>query len=174
MKSALLKSRVVILLFALFSTLRILDSIISWPLQPRPPPASTSLTSSSLFASMRFSRASPLISFLITSVRKLPSVQSRDLLDCQCLTVLLALPDDIGVVKVLHENQGLRARGFLQLSEEGPCLLIPDQEVCNRCPQQWDHSHLAYHQSQSRAPCIPSALSHKGQLTLLTIPSCPS
>lgn len=89
MKSALLKSRVVILLFALFCTLRILDSIISWPLQPRPPPASTSLTSSSLFASMRFSRASALISFLITSVRKLPSAQSRDLLDRRCLAVLL-------------------------------------------------------------------------------------
>lgn len=65
----------------LFSVLRILNSILS-----RPPPASTSLPNYSLF--MRFSRACPLTSFLITYVRKFPSTLFRDLLDCLCPAVL--------------------------------------------------------------------------------------
>lgn len=47
----LLKAGVVLLLFALFSHVRILNSAISWSLEPKLPPAVTSVTSSSLFVS---------------------------------------------------------------------------------------------------------------------------
>lgn len=77
-----------ILLFTLFSARRILNSIISWPLQPMPPPAFTSLTGSYMFVSMRFNRASPLFSCLAIFVRKLLSTHSRDTLDCLCPAVL--------------------------------------------------------------------------------------
>jgi len=49
LKSVLLKSGGVPLLFALLSRIRSLNSTISWSLQPRLPPAFTSMTSSSLF-----------------------------------------------------------------------------------------------------------------------------
>lgn len=70
-KSALLKSRVAILLFVLLP-LRILNSTTLSLLQPRWPPILTSLTSSSCFASMRCSRVSSSCLFL----------ESRNFLDC--------------------------------------------------------------------------------------------
>lgn len=49
LKSALLKSRVVVLLFALLPPFKILNSTILWSRQPRLPPTLISPTSSSLF-----------------------------------------------------------------------------------------------------------------------------
>ena len=80
-KSALLKSRVVSLLFTLLSALRILNSTISWPLQPRLPLIFTYATSRSLWVSMRSRRAPVLIGFSVTLRRKLSMVHSRNLLD---------------------------------------------------------------------------------------------
>ncbi|GAB0190592.1 AN1-type zinc finger protein 5-like [Grus japonensis] len=60
-ESVLLKSNVMILLFALLPSIKMLKSIISWLLWSRLPQTTTSLTSFTLFASVRFSIDSPLI-----------------------------------------------------------------------------------------------------------------
>lgn len=69
-KSALLKSKVVMMLFALFASFRILNSIILWSLQPKLPLTFTSMTCSSLFVSNRSNRTSPLIGHLTICVRR--------------------------------------------------------------------------------------------------------
>lgn len=77
-KSALMKHRIVILLFVLFPSLGILNSTISvtvdltWLSQLSL--TFTAPASSFLFVSIGSSRASPLISFSVTYVRKLSSV----------------------------------------------------------------------------------------------------
>jgi len=58
-KSALLKSSIVILLFALLRPLRNLSSTVLWSLLPRLPLTFTSLTVPSLLVSMRPSRSPP-------------------------------------------------------------------------------------------------------------------
>lgn len=169
MKSALLKYRAVMIFFLLFSALKILNSIISWPLPLRPPTASTPLTSYSLF--LRFSRASPLITFLITYVRKFPSTLSRDVLDCLCPAVLtfqltlewLKLPTKTRAWEQKASSSCLKKSLPTYSWLEGLWQML----------QQWHHSHLAHHQSQGRVLCIFSALSRKVQLTLSTLLSCP-
>ena len=82
-KSAPLKSRVVILLFALFPPHRILNSITSWSLQSRQPLTFTSTDSSSLFVTIRSSTVSFVVSSPMTCARQLSSVHySRNFLDC--------------------------------------------------------------------------------------------
>lgn len=81
-RSALLMSRVVLLLFALFFPLGILNSIMSLSLQPRVPLTFISPTSPLLFIKMKSSRASSFVGSLMTCVRQLPSIRSCNLLGC--------------------------------------------------------------------------------------------
>lgn len=80
--SALLKSRAMTLHFALL--LSILNSTISWSLQPMLPQTFTSPTCPSLFINVMSSRACPFIGSTITFHRKLSLIYSRNLLDCLC------------------------------------------------------------------------------------------
>lgn len=139
--------------FLLFSALKILNSIISWPLQLRPPPASTSLISYSL--SVRFGRASPLTTFLTPYVRKFPSTLSRDLLNWLCPAVLtFYLTKDW---LKLPQEPGLESKRLPPAVWKSPYLLVPNWEVCDRCCNN-GIAHLAHHQSQGRMPCVLSAL----------------
>lgn len=104
-KLALLKSRVVSLVFALLPPVRILNSTMSWSLAPRLPLTFPPTTSSFFF--MRSSRVSLLIGSSVTQVRKL-SMLSRNSLDCLC-PAALSLQQ---MVKVLHEDQALQTEGF--------------------------------------------------------------
>ena len=89
LKLALLKSRVVILLVALLLPYKILNSTISWLLQPKLPPNFTSPTSPSLLVRTRSSSTYLLVGCSTICIRKLSSVHCRNLLDCVCLAVLL-------------------------------------------------------------------------------------
>lgn len=80
----LLKTRVVVLPFALFPPLRILISTISWLLQSRLLLTFTSLTSSSFFVSTKSRRVPLLVSSSITCVRNWSSMDSRNNLNCLC------------------------------------------------------------------------------------------
>lgn len=70
LKSAFLKSKVVMLLFASFLSFRILNSIVSRSLQPKLALTFTSMTCSSLFGSKRSNRASPLVGPSTACVRR--------------------------------------------------------------------------------------------------------
>ena len=70
-KSALLRSKVLVLLIALLPPRRILNSTISWSLQLSLPPAFTSSTSPSLFVSTRSSRAHFLVGSSTTCITML-------------------------------------------------------------------------------------------------------
>ena len=81
-KFALLKHRVLALLFARPTFFKITNSTKAWSLQPRLPPILTSLMLSSALVSTRSSKASPQVGPSITWTRKLSSTDSRNLLDC--------------------------------------------------------------------------------------------
>lgn len=86
LKSALQKSRTVILFFVLLHPLTILNSTILWSLQPRLPLAFPFPVSPTFFVSV--SRAFLLTGFFITWIRKLSLMLSRILLHCLCPAVL--------------------------------------------------------------------------------------
>ena len=86
-KSALLRSKVLILLIALLPPRRILNSTISWSLQLSLPPTFTSSTSPSLFVNTRSSRAPFFVGSSTTCIRKLSSMLCRSVLDCACIAV---------------------------------------------------------------------------------------
>lgn len=88
-KSDLLKPTVVVILFALFPPLK--DSELHHPIAVAGCMVALAFTSpnrSSLFASIRSSRASLLVDSLVISVRKLLSMHSRNFLDYLCPAVL--------------------------------------------------------------------------------------
>jgi len=88
-KFALLKFRVLTMLFVIPISLSSISSTSAWSLQPRLPPILTSPTSSLALVTTRSSIASPRVGVLITWLKKLSSMHSRNLLDCLQLAVLL-------------------------------------------------------------------------------------
>lgn len=86
-KSVLLRSRLVVLLFALLPPLRILNSVNAWSLQPRLPPVFPSPNSSSLMEVWGAADHTPLLSPL-SLVLELSSMHYRKLLDCLCPAAL--------------------------------------------------------------------------------------
>ena len=117
-KLTLLKSKIMILLTALLLLCRILNSTISWSLQPRLPLTFTSSTSPSLFISTRSSITSLLVGSSTTCVKKLSSMLCRNLLDCVCLAVW-SFQQISGWLKSPYENQGLWLWGYFHLPVEG-------------------------------------------------------
>jgi len=105
-KSTLLKSRVVSFLCTPLAALRILNSTIAWPLQPRLPLSFTYPTSPSLLVRTRSSIAPLPIGSSITWRRMLSSIHSRNLLDFLCLAVL-SLQQILGWLK-----SPMRTRAF--------------------------------------------------------------
>ena len=103
LKAALLKSWVVIQLFALFLHLGILNSTMSWSLQPRLPLTFTSLTSSSFFVRIGSSRACALCGSLITCVRRW-SLMHFQKLHGLLVSCCVVPPVDTGVAKVPNED----------------------------------------------------------------------
>ncbi|KAM6306894.1 erbin-like [Podargus strigoides] len=104
-KSALLKSRVVSLLHTLLVALRILNSTISWSLQPRIPFSFTLATSPSLFEN-KVQHGTPSRQFLYHLEKEAvinAFQESPGLLAPRCAV----LPTDIWVIEVSHEDQGL-------------------------------------------------------------------
>ena len=81
-KFALLKFKVLTILFARPAFLPITNSTRAWSLQPRLPPILTSLMLSSALVRTGFSKASPQVGPSITWTRKLSSTDTRNLLDC--------------------------------------------------------------------------------------------
>ncbi len=81
-KFALLKHRVLALLFARPAFFKITNSTKAWSLQPRLLPVLTSLMLSSSLVSTRSSKASHQVGPSITWTRKLSLTDSRNLLDC--------------------------------------------------------------------------------------------
>jgi len=86
---ALLKFRVLTMLFVIPISLSSISSTSAWSLQPRLPPILTSPMSSLELVTTRSSIASPQVGVLITWLKKLSSMYSRNLLDCLQLAVLL-------------------------------------------------------------------------------------
>lgn len=99
LKSDLLKARVTILLFALLLPLRILNSTIHNPCSQGCPWPSHS--SPILPCSYVSGPTGCLVISSVTCVRKLLSMNSRNLLDCLCPS---SLPKDIRVVHVPHDD----------------------------------------------------------------------
>lgn len=123
LKSALLKLRVVVLLYALLLPLRILNCIISWSVQPSLPPTFTNKAELVVDASIRSSRAPLLVGSLIICVRKSSSTHSRNVLQPYCIV----LPKDT-VVKVSQEPGPVNAR-LLPVVRRQPPLHLPDQVI---------------------------------------------
>lgn len=154
------------LLFIFFPTLRILNSPTSWSLQPRLPPAFTSPTSSSLYASMRSIRVPLYVDSSVTWVGKLWPVQSRNLLDWYCPAVYP--PADIGVVKALQEARTCECEACSSCLKKASCTSScsgglyqtpTTHHLCWSACSSWPISfQLTHHSSLGRAPRASAAL----------------
>lgn len=96
-------------------------------------PAFTSPNKSSLFVHVRSSRASVLVDSLITCVRTLLSMYSRNLLDCLCPAVLHSSRHWSGS-RPPGQSESANMRFFQDESEEGLVYFLLDQIVCSRQP----------------------------------------
>ena len=177
---ALLRSKDLILLMVLIPPPKILNSIISWSLQPSLPPTFTFSTSSSLFFSTRSSRAPLLARSSTTCISKLSLTLCRNLQDCMCLV----FPADVRVIEVPHENQGLWLWGWFQLLVEGLIYFL----FLVRWPVVHMHNNVTlmslslnsnpqalnsfFIRPQDRAQCISVASSNTEQLHCLDLLVC--
>ena len=81
-KSTLLSSRIFILLFVILTSFRVLNPVVSWPLQLRLPWSITSPASFSLFGSSKSSRMPLLVMYPTTYIKNLSPTHSKNLLNC--------------------------------------------------------------------------------------------
>lgn len=80
-------------------------------------------------------------------------------------------PEDTGVLKVPLKDQGL----LLPVWGRPHPFVLPGQAAYSRHPLPCHVicSLILMHSTPERSPCVPAALSHKGQLPLFIFPACP-